>query len=249
MKRLYTRIYFHFVGVLVVVGLLTSAVFSLGQRGAFWREVTQRMSRHLSSVLGEGFADPALQRSMVQHMHEDFELDLTVHEAMPGHFLQLMHNNTFSSKVRAVFSSGAFVEGWALYAETLGYPMGLYADPRQHWGTLDDEMLRAMRLVVDTGIHAMKWSREQATDYMIKTTGFPHRRSQSEVERYCTMMGQACSYKIGHLAWARARAKAQAALGAKFDLKAFHEVLLEGAMPLSILEARIEARTAAALKA
>lgn len=80
MKRLYTRIYFHFVGVLVVVGLLTSAVFSLGQRGAFWREVTQRMSRHLSSVLGEGFADPALQRSMVQHMHEDFELDLTVHD-------------------------------------------------------------------------------------------------------------------------------------------------------------------------
>ena len=98
-------------------------------------------------------------------------------------------------------------------------------------------------------MHAKRWSREKATDYMVATTGFTRPRTLREVERYCTSIGQACSYKIGHLAWLRAREKAQKALGAKFDIKQFHEVLLEGAMPLSILEKRIEERTAAALKA
>ena len=99
--------------------------------------------------------------------------------------------------------------------------------------------------MVDTGLHAKRWSREKATDYMVATTGFARPRTQREVERYCTQAGQACSYKVGHMAWTRARGRAQAALGDRFDLKAFHEILKEGAMPLTILERRIDQRIAA----
>ncbi len=98
--------------------------------------------------------------------------------------------------------------------------------------------------MVDTGLHSKGWSREQATDYLVKTTGFARPRSQREVERYCTQIGQACSYKVGHMAWTRARADAQKTLGSKFDLKQFHEILREGAMPLTILERRIKERAA-----
>jgi uncharacterized protein (DUF885 family) len=94
-------------------------------------------------------------------------------------------------------------------------------------------------------VHTNRWSREQATDYMVATTGFARPRSQREVERYCTMIGQACSYKVGHTAWTRARADAQKTLGTRFDLKQFHEILKEGAMPLSILERRIKELSAA----
>ena len=125
-------------------------------------------------------------------------------------------------------------------------PDAVYAgDPLGRAGFLQSFLFRAARLVVDTGIHSKRWSREQATDYMVKTTGYARARSQREIERYCTMMGQACSYKVGHTAWTRARADAQKALGAKFDLKQFHEILKEGAMPLSILERRIRERAAA----
>src|SRR5213076_3537680 len=103
-------------------------------------------------------------------------------------------------------------------------------------------LFRAARLVVDTGLHTKRWSRAQATDYMVHTTGFARPRSQREVERYCTMMGQACSYKVGHTAWVRARTEAHKTLGAKFELKQFHEILREGAMPLSILERRVRER-------
>jgi uncharacterized protein (DUF885 family) len=114
-------------------------------------------------------------------------------------------------------------------------------------GYLQSFLFRAARLVVDTGIHTKRWSREKATAYMVETTGFARPRSQREVERYCTQIGQACSYKMGHIAWTRARETAQKALGAKFDIKQFHEVLKEGAMPLTILEKRIAERTRAAL--
>ena len=103
--------------------------------------------------------------------------------------------------------------------------------------------------MVDTGIHTKRWSREQATDYMVATTGFARPRSQREVERYCTQLGQACTYKIGHMAWSRARADAQKNMGSGFDLKAFHEVLKEGAMPLTIMERRVKERTAALRRA
>jgi len=133
-----------------------------------------------------------------------------------------------------------------LYAEQLANELGAYDDdPLGRAGFLQSFLFRAARLVVDTGLHTKRWSREQATDYMVATTGFARPRSQREVERYCVLIGQACSYKVGHTAWTRARAEAQKALGPKFDIKQFHEVLKEGAMPLSILERRIRERVAA----
>ena len=172
---------------------------------------------------------------------------LTYHEGVPGHHLQI--SITQESKdiptLRKLGFFSAYSEGWALYAEQLADELGVYAnDPLGRAGFLQSFLFRAARLVVDTGIHAKRWSREQATDYMVQTTGFARPRSQREVERYCTMMGQACSYKVGHTAWVRARTEAQKTLAAKFDLKQFHEILREGAMPLSILERRVRERTA-----
>ena len=119
--------------------------------------------------------------------------------------------------------------------------MGFYKDPMAHWGTLDDEMLRAMRLVVDTGIHAKGWSREQAIDYMLANSGMGRSDATAEVERYIAWPGQALGYKIGALTIQRLRRKAEAALGPKFDVRAFHEqVLGSGALPLPVLEAKID---------
>jgi uncharacterized protein (DUF885 family) len=173
---------------------------------------------------------------------------LCYHEGVPGHHLQISISQESKDipTLRKLGFFSAYSEGWALYAEQVADELGVYADdPLGRAGFLQSFLFRAARLVVDTGIHSKRWSREQATDYMVRTTGYARARSQREVERYCTMIGQACSYKVGHTAWARARAEAQRALGPKFDLKQFHEVLREGAMPLSILERRIRERTAA----
>jgi uncharacterized protein (DUF885 family) len=173
---------------------------------------------------------------------------LSYHEGVPGHHLQIsvaQQSNDIPTLRKLGFFS-AYSEGWALYAEQLAGELGVYdQDPLGRAGFLQSFLFRAARLVVDTGIHSKRWSREQATDYMVATTGFARPRSQREVERYCTMIGQACSYKVGHKAWSDARAEAQKTLGAKFDIKQFHEVLREGAMPLSILQRRIRERTAA----
>ncbi|NML94237.1 DUF885 domain-containing protein [Novosphingobium olei] len=175
---------------------------------------------------------------------------LTYHEGVPGHHLQISIAQTSKDipMLRKVGGFSAYSEGWALYSEQLADELGGY-DGIEKAGYLQSFLFRAARLVIDTGLHTKRWSREQATDYMVATTGFARPRSQREVERYCTMIGQACSYKMGHIAWTRAREKAQKTLGPKFDIKQFHEVLREGAMPLSILEKRIDERTAAALKA
>ncbi|MEP6867817.1 MAG: DUF885 domain-containing protein [Novosphingobium sp.] len=168
---------------------------------------------------------------------------LYLHEGIPGHHFQisLAQEDTSLPEFQRFGGNTAFVEGWALYAETLGYPMGLYKDPLQHWGTLDDEMLRAMRLVVDTGLHAGGWSREQAIDYMLANSGMGRTDATAEVERYIAWPGQALAYKLGALTIQRLRAKAETALGAKFDIRAFHEqVLGSGALPLPILEAKID---------
>jgi uncharacterized protein (DUF885 family) len=173
---------------------------------------------------------------------------LTYHEGVPGHHLQisLAQESKDIPTLRKLGFFSAYSEGWALYAEQLANELGVYdKDPLGKAGFLQSFLFRAARLVVDTGIHSKRWSREQATDYMVKTTGFARPRSQREVERYCTMMGQPCSYKVGHTAWTRARAEAQKTLGARFDLKRFHEVLREGAMPLSILERRVRELAAA----
>ncbi|MBW8754365.1 MAG: DUF885 domain-containing protein [Sphingomonadales bacterium] len=168
---------------------------------------------------------------------------LYLHEGIPGHHFQisLAQEDTSLPSFQRFDGNNAFVEGWALYAETLGYAMGLYQDPKQHWGNLDDEMLRAMRLVVDTGIHAEGWTRQQAIDYMLANSGMGRTDATAEVERYIAIPGQALSYKIGALTIQRLRAKAEAALGPKFDIRLFHEqVLGSGALPLPVLEAKID---------
>jgi uncharacterized protein (DUF885 family) len=176
---------------------------------------------------------------------------LSYHEGVPGHHLQIsiMQESKDIPTLRKLGFFSAYSEGWALYAEQVADELGVYRDdPLGRAGFLQSFLFRAARLVVDTGLHTKRWSREQATDYMVQTTGFARPRSQREVERYCTQIGQACSYKVGHTAWARARAEAQRTLGDRFDLKQFHEVLRDGAMPLSILERRVRERTAAQLK-
>ena len=173
---------------------------------------------------------------------------LSYHEGVPGHHLQISISQESKDipTLRKLGFFSAYSEGWALYAGQVADELGVYDnDPLGRAGFLQSFLFRAARLVVDTGLHSKNWSREQATDYMVRTTGFARPRSQREVERYCTSIGQACSYKVGHTAWTRARAEAQKRLGDKFDLKQFHEILREGAMPLSILERRIRERTAA----
>jgi uncharacterized protein (DUF885 family) len=167
---------------------------------------------------------------------------LSYHEGVPGHHLQISiaQESKDIPTLRKLGFFSAYSEGWALYAEQLADELGVYAsDPLGRAGFLQSFLFRAARLVVDTGVHTKRWSREKATDYMVATTGFARPRAQREVERYCTQIGQACSYKVGHTAWTRARAEAQQKLGANFDLKRFHEVLREGAMPLSVLDRRI----------
>jgi len=173
---------------------------------------------------------------------------LTNHEGVPGHHLQasIAQESGDIPNIRKVGGFSAYSEGWALYAEQLSDELGGYATPLERAGYLQSFLFRAARLVVDTGLHTKKWSRERATDYLVETTGFARPRSQREVERYCTQGGQACSYKVGHMAWIAARERAQRALGRRFDLKQFHEVLKDGAMPLTILDRRIDERTRAA---
>ena len=173
---------------------------------------------------------------------------LTYHEGVPGHHLQISTAQTAGDvpMLRKTAFLSAYTEGWALYAEQLADELGGYATPLDRAGYLQSFLFRAARLVVDTGIHAKKWSREKATDYMVQTTGFARPRCQREVERYCTQPGQATSYKVGHGVWTKARAQAQAALGKSFDLKQFHAILEEGAMPLSMLEKRVADRAAMA---
>ena len=169
---------------------------------------------------------------------------LTYHEASPGHHLQisLAQESPSTPMLLKLSSFGAYVEGWGLYAEQLTDELGVYENnPLGRAGYLQSLLFRAARLVVDTGIHAKRWSRSQATDYMIQTIGFPLARTQREIDRYCVSPGQACSYKVGHTMWARVRDDARAKLGSKFDLRQFHQVLLKGAMPLTLLQREVEA--------
>ncbi|MDB5429415.1 MAG: hypothetical protein JWP35_531 [Caulobacter sp.] len=170
---------------------------------------------------------------------------LTYHESVPGHHLQisLMRENPNVPLIRRAGGGfSAFSEGWALYAEQLAWEMGLYkGDVYGEIGFLQSFLFRACRLVVDTGIHYKKWSRAQATDYMIGVTGYARGRTQREIDRYCVSPGQACSYKVGHTMWVKVRDNAKAKLGKAFDLKNFHDaVLLPGTMPLTVLEAQVD---------
>lgn len=172
---------------------------------------------------------------------------LTYHEGVPGHHLQIsIAQKAPQPLLRNLSFFSGYSEGWALYAESLADELGGYADDLERAGFLQSYLFRAARLVIDTGIHTKRWTRDQATDYMVETVGFARPRSQREIERYCTQPGQACSYKVGHAAWARARETAQKLRGDKFDLRQFHEVLQYGAVPLTILQRLVEeqARTA-----
>ena len=173
---------------------------------------------------------------------------LTYHEGVPGHHLQLSiaQKSGDLPMLRRIAFYSAYGEGWALYSEQLADELGGYKGVERA-GYLQSFLFRAERLIVDTGLNHKRWTREQAIDHMVATTGFAHGRVQREIERYCASPGQACSYKIGHIAWLRARQKAQQALGSKFDLRDFHEILREGAMPLTILERRIDERVKARL--
>jgi len=136
----------------------------------------------------------------------------------------------------------AYTEGWALYAEQLADELGVYADdPLGQLGYLQSMGFRACRLVVDTGLHAMRWTREQAIDWFVRTNGDPRPSVEGEVDRYCVMPGQACGYKVGQLEIVRLREKAQATLGPRFDLRRFDDaIVLGGSVPMTLLEAVID---------
>ncbi|MDB2331504.1 DUF885 domain-containing protein [Alteromonas sp.] len=168
---------------------------------------------------------------------------LYLHEGAPGHHFQVslaQENEALPSFMRFSFLP-AFGEGWALYSETLGYEMGFFANPWNRYGTLQDEQLRAMRLVVDTGIHSKGWSREKAIDFMLDNSGMTRTEVVAEVERYIAIPSQALSYKVGALKIQELRARAEKALGENFDIRAFHaQVLNTGGIPLAILEQKID---------
>jgi uncharacterized protein (DUF885 family) len=168
---------------------------------------------------------------------------LAVHEAEPGHHFQCSIQNEISLPTLRKVISGytAYVEGWALYAEKLAYEENFYSTIYDQLGHLQYDLLRAARLVLDTGIHKMRWSREKAIHYMEKVTGMSKEDVVSEIERYFVLPGQACAYKIGQLKILEMRQKAKEALGDKFDIREFHDVVLKtAAVPLKILEEAID---------
>lgn len=169
---------------------------------------------------------------------------LSLHEASPGHHFQISIQQELTDIPRFRRFGGnytAYVEGWALYAESIGKEMGLFTDPYQYYGRLSDEMLRALRLVVDTGLHTRGWTREQAIQYMLDNSSMAKSDVEAEVERYIANPAQALGYKIGQIRIREMRTKAEKALGPKFDLKQFHtEVLRDGALPMDVLEKKIE---------
>jgi uncharacterized protein (DUF885 family) len=169
--------------------------------------------------------------------------DLYLHEAIPGHHFQLALQQELTGlpKFRRFGSEIAFSEGWGLYAESLGKDLGVYTDPYNYFGYLQNELWRAIRLVVDTGLHSKGWTREQVIKYMLDNSAESETQSTAEAERYMAIPGQALAYKMGELKIKQVRAKAEKALGAKFDVREFHaEVLKDGSVPLEILEGKID---------
>lgn len=169
---------------------------------------------------------------------------LAFHEAVPGHHLQIALQMELENvpKFRTIFGYTAFVEGWGLYSESLGKEVGFYEDPYSEFGFLSYEMWRALRLVVDTGMHAFGWSRERAIDFMLANSALTRTNVENEVDRYIAWPGQALAYKIGQMKIRELRDEAEATLGEDFDVRAFHDTVLKaGAIPLGILEERVRA--------
>ena len=168
---------------------------------------------------------------------------MTLHEAVPGHHLQIALSRELQNEpnFRRFSYISAFGEGWGLYCEWLGKEMGIYTDPYSDFGRLSWDMWRACRLVVDTGIHSMGWTRQQSIDYLASHTALPLHECETEVDRYISWPGQALAYKLGELKIRECRAKAEKALGTKFDRREFHDVVLgSGAVPLDVLESNVD---------
>ena len=168
--------------------------------------------------------------------------DLYLHEAVPGHHFQiaLAQELTELPKFRRFGGATAYKEGWGLYAESLGKEIGVYQDPYNYFGYLANELWRAIRLVVDTGLHDKEWTRQQVLDYMLQNSAQSETQAVSEAERYMAIPGQALAYKIGELKIKELRLRSEKALGAKFDIRDFHrEVLKDGAVPLDVLDSKI----------
>jgi uncharacterized protein (DUF885 family) len=177
--------------------------------------------------------------------HRSFINDEAVayHEGVPGHHLQITIQQSLADlpEFRKHVGNSAYTEGWGLYAEELGKEIGFYQDPGSDYGRLRSELFRAVRLVVDTGIHDMGWSRDQVVDYMRSSHAVDEPTIQAETDRYISGPGQACSYKLGQLKIRELRERAKEQLGSKFDLKTFHdEILSGGSLPLDVLDARID---------
>ena len=170
-------------------------------------------------------------------------MTIVLHEGLPGHHFQTSpaQEQTDLPSFRRFDSTNAYGEGWALYSESLGKELGLYQDPWTYYGHLNYAILRANRLVIDTGLHAMGWDVAQGVDWMLQHSSMTPAQATAEVERYVAYPGQALSYKIGELKIRELRTRAERTLADKFDLRTFHdEVLLGGSMPLTILEQRID---------
>ncbi len=168
---------------------------------------------------------------------------LSLHEAAPGHHFQIAIQQELTDlpRFRRFNNYVSYAEGWALYAESIGKELGLFTDPYQWYGRLSDEMLRAMRLVVDTGLHSRGWSRERAIRYMLDNSSLAESDVTAEVERYIVWPGQALGYKLGQLHISELRARAQRQLGSAFDVRQFHaQVLRDGAVPMDVLTAKID---------
>ncbi|HEX6252550.1 MAG TPA: DUF885 domain-containing protein, partial [Gemmatimonadaceae bacterium] len=168
---------------------------------------------------------------------------LLLHEGSPGHHFQITIQRELERlpRIRRFGGFTAYSEGWGLYAESIGRELGVYTDPYQYYGALAGELWRAIRLVLDTGIHAKGWTREQAIEYAQRNSSESDTQIISEVERFIAIPAQALAYKMGELKIRELRTRAEQALGTRFDVKAFHRAILEdGALPLAVLEAKID---------
>jgi len=217
-----------------------------------FREKTSALAYYQPAAIGGG--RPGVFYANMRDMKEIHKFGmktLAYHEGIPGHHFQIAIAQELKGLpfFRRMVPFTAYAEGWALYAEKLAREIGFYKDdPYGELGYLDSELFRAVRLVVDTGIHHKKWTREQAIEYMEAHTASAHESIVSEIERYIVMPGQACAYKIGEIKMVELRDKARKGLGDKFDLRKFHNVVLKnGSMPLNILERVVDAYIASTL--